>query len=158
MLKYLDLDKLKTSVILSDEEIISKGVSVVINENDSIMKMSLLLKSAVETLLADVSYDKIYNFNITILDQDYKGLPEEDFESAINCALSCFFDNLIGGKLGIGRQREHRLDVPENLKTEVNCNMSLVKRAINYKTKLDRFQLTISSRMLQYILVGNYDE
>jgi hypothetical protein len=36
--------------------------------------------------------------------------------------------------------------------------MSLLKRAINYKTVVDRFQLTIGCRSLQYILVGGYDE
>lgn len=158
MLRYLDLEKLEISEVSSEEEIISKGVCVTVNEDEVISRMFSLLKDAAQKLLADVSADRIYNFNITILDQDYKGLGEEDFESAVNCALSCFFEEMIGGRLGSGREREYRLDVPENLKTEVNCNMGLLKRAINYKTKLDRFQLTISSRMLQYILVGGYDE
>lgn len=157
MLRYLDLEKLKTNIVCSDKEIISKGVSVTFEGNESISKMGLLFTDAVKTLLADVNPDKIYNFNIDVLTKQYKGLPEEEFECAVNCALSCFFSELIG-TLGLGRSRERRLDVPENLKIEVNCNMSLLKRAINYKTKLDRFQLTLSSRTLQYIMVGGYDE
>ena len=158
MLRYLDLEKLEISEVSSNEEIISKGACVMMVENETVSKMSSLLQSAVKNLLADVDPGKIYNFNITVLTPEYQGLSEDDFESAVNCALSAFFDGLIGGKLGVGREREYRLDVPESLKTEVNCSMGLVKRAINYKTKLDRFQLTISSRTLQYIMVGGYDE
>lgn len=156
MLRYLNLEKLEINEVSSNEEIISKGTCVMMIENEVVSKMNSLLKDAVKNLLADVNPDKIYNFNITVLTPEYQGLSEEDFESAVNCALSAFFNEMVNGKLG--REREYRLDIPENLKTEVNCSMGLVKRAINYKTKLDRFQLTISSRTLQYILVGGYDE
>lgn len=153
MLTYLDLAELKTKTISSDEEIITKGVHVNISQDSSISTLNLLIKDAVKNLVADLDCNKIYNFAFDVLGD----VGEEEFESVAHIILSAFFDVLIG-KSGEGRPRERRLDVPDNLKAEVNCNMSLLKRAINYKIAVDRFQLTIGCRSLQYVLVGGYDE
>lgn len=153
MLTYVDLKDLKTKTINSDEEIITKGTHISVPKNLSILELGSLIKYAAKNLIADLDENKIYNFAFDLLGE----IEEEEFETAVNVILAAFFERLVG-KTGIGRPRERRLDVPENLKREVNCNMSLLKRAINYKTAVDRFQLTIGCRSLQYILVGGYDE
>ena len=83
----------------------------------------------------------------------------ESFESAVNVVLTAFFEELTG-RSGVGRPRERRLDVPEELKV-VNCSMSLMKRAVNYKTVVDKFQVQIDGNDedgFRFILVGGYDE
>ena len=157
MLKYLDLVSLQIEKTNDNQEIITKGTYINIEENSSISSMASLIEAAVKKMVKDLDGDKVYNFAIDVLTTEETELNEDDFESAVCCVLSSFFNCLIG-KEGAGRQRERRLDVPENLKKDVNCNMSLLKRAINYKTQVDKFQLTISSRSLKYILVGGYDE
>ena len=152
MLTYVDLKDLKVKTINLDEEIITKGTHIDVPKDLSISTLSSLIKPAVKNLVADLNENKIYNFAFDLLGE----IEEEEFESAVNVILAAFFEMMISSKLG--RARERRLDVPENLKKEVNCNMSLLKRAINYKTVVDRFQLTIGCRSLQYILVGGYDE
>lgn len=153
MLTYVDLKDLKVKTINSDEEIIiTKGTHINIPKNLSILELNSLIKYAAKKLVADLDKDKIYNFAFDLLGE----IEEEEFETAVNVILAAFFEMMIDTKLG--RPRERRLDVPENLKKEVNCNMSLLKRAINYKTIIDRFQLTIGCRSLRYILVGGYDE
>lgn len=151
MLTYVDLKDLKVKTINSDEEIITKGTHINVPKDLSILELSSLIKHAVKNLVADLNEDKIYNFAFDLLGE----IEEEEFETAVNVTLAAFFEMMVGK---LGRPRERRLDVPENLKKEVNCNMSLLKRAINYKTVIDRFQLTIGCRSLQYILVGGYDE
>jgi hypothetical protein len=157
MLKYLNLNSLQVESISTDENIITKGVNIIIKENCAISTLNSIIGGAVKKLLMDLEEDKIYNFAFDILTENDTGLEIEEFESAVHCILSNFFSVLIG-KLALGRPRERRLDVPEDIKKQVNCNMSLVKRAINYKTLVDRFQLTIYSRTLKYKLVGDYSE
>lgn len=157
MLKYLNLDSLQVESISTDKNVITKGVNITIKENCAISTLNLTIGDAVKKLLRDLKEDKIYNFAFDILTENGTGLEIEEFESAAHCILSNFFSTLIGEST-LGRPRERRLDVPEDIKKQVNCNMSLVKRAINYKTLVDKFQLTIYSRTLQYILVGDYSE
>ena len=79
-------------------------------------------------------------------------LSEEVFETAVNVLVAEFFKGI---RINQGRQRERRLDVPDELKQNVHCNMSLLKNAINYNTLIDKFQLGIINRELAYIMVGN---
>ena len=155
MLKYIDLKDLKIKQIETDEEIITKGSNVTLKGNSSLVELASTLEVAVKNLVNDLNPDKIYNFAFDILTTQGEELSEEEFETVVNLVVSAFFRHL---KVNLGRQRERRLDVPEYIRTQVNCNLSLVKNAINYQTLVDRFQLTIYSRALQYILVGDYDE
>lgn len=154
MFKFLNLNSLKV-VIATNEEIITKGVVVNISENMSISALGTIMREAVKNLVADVNDDKVYNFAIGVQTDRYGELNEEEFESAVNCALTYFFDALVGRE---GRARERRLDVPEHLKRNINCNMSLLKRAINYQTLVNNFQLEIVGRGFIYNLVGDPNE
>lgn len=152
MLNYLDLADLETKTIADGNEIITKGVSVRINENMNINEITLISKEAVKNLLADLNPDKVYNFAFDLMAEQ---LSEEVFETVVNVLVAAFFQ---GMRIDKGRPRERRLDVPDNLKGCVHCSLGLLKNAINYRTLVDRFQLEIVGRGLVYILVGDYDE
>lgn len=152
MLNYLDLADLETKIIADSNEIITKGVSIRINENMNINEITLISKEAVKNLLADLNPDKVYNFAFDLMAEQ---LSEEVFETVVNVLVAAFFQ---GMRIDKGRPRERRLDVPDNLKGDVHCSLALLKNAINYRTLVDRFQLEITGRGLIYILVGGYDE
>jgi hypothetical protein len=66
-------------------------------------------------------------------------LDEENFETVVNVVVAAFFRKMTTNG---SRTRERRLDVPENIKV-LKTNMSLLKRAINAKTLVDCFNITI---------------
>ena len=149
MLNYLDLTDLKIKSITKGNEIVTKVVNIEINEDMSINEMTLVSKEAVKSILENLNPNKIYNF---IFDVILEELSEEVFETAVNVLVAEFFKGI---RINQGRQRERRLDVPDELKQNVHCNMSLLKNAINYNTLIDKFQLGIINRELAYIMVGN---
>ena len=149
MLNYLDLGDLKIKSITKGNEIVTKGVNIEINEDMSINEMTLVSKEAVKSILENLNPNKIYNFIFDVIPEE---LSEEVFETAINVLVAEFFKGI---RINQGRQRERRLDVPDELKQNVHCNMSLLKNAINYNTLIDKFQLDIINRELAYIMVGN---
>ena len=154
MLDYLDLKELEVKTISIDEQIITKGMSVKIDDNMSISELSLISKEAAKILIEDLEADKIYNFGFDIL-SDNGVLSEETFETLVNLLLAAFFNEIIGKD---GRARERRLDVPDNLKETVHCSRSMLKSAINHRTLVDRFQLSIVGHGLAYVLVGGFNE
>ena len=149
MLNYLDLADLKIKSITKGNEIVTKGVNIEINEDMSINEMTLVSKEAVKSILENLNTNKIYNFIFDVISEE---LSEEVFETAVNVLVAEFFKSI---RINQGRQRERRLDVPDELKQNVHCNMSLLKNAINYNTLIDKFQLDIINRELAYIMVGN---
>lgn len=149
MLNYLDLTDLKTKSITDRSEIITKGTSITITENMSINEITLISKEAVKSILEDLNPNEIYNFVFDIMPEE---VSEEVFETVVNILVAEFFKGI---RINQGRQRERRLDVPDELKQNVYCNMSLLKNAINYNTLIDKFQLEIVNQELVYIMVGN---
>lgn len=151
MLKYLDLDKLKIEKISNTSDtIITKGVSGNISADVSLKDINSVAIELVDELLVNLDNSKIYNFCIDLMDE----LDEENFETVVNVVVAAFFRKMTTNG---SRARERRLDVPDNLKERVFCNMSLVKSAINAATLVDRFQLVITNRSLQYILAGDFN-
>ena len=148
MLNYLDLADLETKLITDRSEIITKGTSIRITEDMGINEITLISKEAVKNILEDLNPNKIYNFLFDIMPEE---LSEEVFETVINILVAEFFKGI---RINQGRQRERRLDVPDELKQNVYCNMSLLKNAINYNTLIDKFQLEIVNQELVYIMVG----
>ena len=149
MLNYLDLADLEIKSITKGNEIVTKGVNIEINEDMSINEMTLVSKEAVKSILENLDPNKIYNFIFDVIPEE---LSEEVFETAVNVLVAEFFKGI---RINQGRQRERRLDVPDELKQNVHCNMSLLKNAINYNTLIDKFQLEIVNQELAYIMVGN---
>lgn len=151
MLKYLNLE------ILQAEEY-KKGTTIItqlkIEKDFSLKSLYDRAEKTIHNRFKDLS-NKVYNFIFYINYFDDKNLDEADFETAVNVILTAFFKQITTDK---GRPRERRLDVPENLKIEVNCSLGLIKEAINHQTLTDRFQLEIRSGNLRYILVGDPNE
>ena len=54
----------------------------------------------------------------------------------------------------VKRNREHRLDVPQKLKG-LNCPYSIIKNAVNFNMKCERFNIIITYKNLTYQLVDN---
>lgn len=154
MLTYLDLEELEIKTISLDEQIITKGMNVKIDDNMSVSELSLISKAAAKTLIQELETDKIYNFGFDILSNNGI-LSTETFETLVNFLLAAFFNELTTKD---GRARERRLDVPDNLKENVHCSRSMLKNAINHRTIVDKFQLEIVGHGLVYILVGDFNE
>lgn len=75
------------------------------------------------------------------------------FETCVNLILSSFFTFNLRAKYG--RNREHRLDVPENLVPYLHVSNRLIKSAINYETLFDCFNIEITMGSLRYNMIGN---
>lgn len=80
-----------------------------------------------------------YCFNIKLDDN----LSTDEEVEAIVCVseliTNTFFQTITTEE---GRNREYRLDLPDNL-TVLNMNRLYLKKAINYKTLIDKFQISI---------------
>ena len=75
------------------------------------------------------------------------------FETCVNLILSSFFNfNL---RAQYGRNREYRLDVPENLVPYLHVPNRLIKSAVNYETLFDCFNIEIAMGNLRYNMIGN---
>ena len=80
-----------------------------------------------------------YCFNIR-LDNDLSADEEEDAIVCISELITNTFFQIITTEED--RNREYRLDLPDNL-TVLNMNRLYLKKAINYKTSRDKFQISI---------------
>ena len=91
-----------------------------------------------------------YEIFIKTTDGEASATEEQarDFLSIVNVATACFFAQFVEKE---GRKRERRLDVPDNLKA-LKVNMTLLKRAINYQTKADLFNLMIHYKDLTFVM------
>lgn len=80
------------------------------------------------------------------------GAPEtidaDDFLHMVNMILAFFFKELCLDK---GRNREHRMDVPENFKG-LHASLASLKKAVNLQTKCNRFNISIRCGNFYYIL------
>lgn len=119
----------------------------------TLSKMGELLKPHCDLMrqgLTSRDAAKVHSFTFELRSSD--GIIDADeFESFVNVCLSWFFAAFVEMT---PRAREKRLDVPENLKQGVNCSLSLLKRAINYTTPIDKFNITIRCGDLRFELVG----
>lgn len=107
-----------------------------------------------------------FKFNISIVDDVESPLADEEVvdlaTSAANLIDGAIFNSiLIPNK---GRNRERRLDVPEELKKNLYTSMGIVKNAINTLTIINKFNIEIvfnlyntttksSEKVLEYTLV-----
>ena len=154
-MQYVNLNTLKIETTTPDDKIMVNVAIVPYNDTETISSQWLNTRAAVKKAFDPIDRPtRPHKFEFEVATEDELSL--EAFESAVKLILTAAFEELVG-RLGLGRPREYRLDVPENLKT-VNCNMTLLKRAINYKTTVDKFQIEIYSGDLRYVLVGGFDE
>lgn len=119
----------------------------------TLSKMGELLKPHCDLMrqgLTSRDAAKVHSFTFELRSSDGV-IDADEFESFVNVCLSWFFAAFVEMT---PRAREKRLDVPENLKQGVNCSLSLLKRAINYTTPIDKFNITIGCGDLRFELVG----
>lgn len=151
-MRYLDLntltvreeDALDVSYFLQKVEVWS---------GCTLSKMGELLKPHCDLMrqgLTSRDAAKVHSFAFELRSSDGV-IDTDEFESFVNVCLSWFFAAFVEMT---PRAREKRLDVPENLKQGVNCSLSLLKRAINYTTPIDKFNITIRCGNLRFELVG----
>lgn len=151
-MRYLDLntltvreeDTLDVSYFLQKVEVWS---------GCTLSKMGELLKPHCDLMrqgLTSRDAAKVHSFTFELRSSDGV-IDADEFESFVNVCLSWFFAAFVEMT---PRAREKRLDVPENLKQGVNCSLSLLKRAINYTTPIDKFNITIRCGDLRFELVG----
>lgn len=152
-MQYINLKNLKIENTTSEDKIEIKMAIVNYDDSKPITEQFPVMGAAVKTCFEELNRPtRPHRFDFEI--NSPETLTEESFESAVKLILAAFFGVIVGNS---GRKRERRLDVPENLKT-LNCNMSLLKCAINYQTIVDKFQVEIYCGDLRFILVGGYDE
>ena len=122
-------------------------VEITIDDIDPTMsaaKLGSLLKTKCGEILA--SNPQNYTHYRINLRGNYS---EDDFTSLVLLTSMYFFSCLLDEG---GRARERRLGIPAAL-SEVCISASSLKRAINTKTKVDIFNLTIASGDLVYHLI-----
>ena len=154
-MQYVNLNTLKIENTTPDDKIMVNVAIVPYNDTETISNQWLNTRAAVKKAFDPIDRPtRPHKFEFEVATEDELSL--EAFESAVKLILAAAFEMvLVDTKKG--RPRERRLDVPENLKT-LNCNMSLLKNAINYATLVDKFQIEIYSGDLRYILVGDFNE
>jgi hypothetical protein len=152
-MEYINLKNLKIESTQPDDKIEACMTMVSYDDLKSMVEQFPAMEAAVKKVVDTIDRpSRPHRFEFEVISTE--SLDEDAFESAVKLITAAFFGVIVGDK---GRKRERRLDVPENLKT-LNCNMSLLKCAINYQTVVDKFQLEIFSGDLRFILVGGYDE
>ena len=154
-MQYVNLNTLKIETTTPDDKIMVNIAIVPYDDTDTISNQWLNTIAAVKKAFDPIDRPtRPHKFEFEV--QADEELSVESFESAVKLILAAAFEMVLVDTRK-GRPRERRLDVPENLKT-LNCNMSLLKNAINYATVVDKFQIEIYSGDLRYILVGGFDE
>lgn len=152
-MEYINLKNLKIESTQPDDKIEACVTMVSYDDLKSMVEQFPAMEVAVKKVVDTIDRpSRPHRFEFEVISAE--PLDEDAFESAVKLITAAFFGVIVGDK---GRKRERRLDVPENLKT-LNCNMSLLKCAINYQTVVDKFQLEIFSGDLRFILVGGYGE
>ena len=146
---YLDLEKMSVKKLPEEQEMITRFTTLAVVNNGGIKAIYDAASEVVKVALNNTEQNKVYNFYFDVKTE--KEMDEDEFETTINILLTAFFKH---NELKIGRPRERRLDVPDNLKQNVNCSMSLLKSAINIQTRVNKFQITLANGDLRYEMVG----
>lgn len=154
-MQYINLKNLKIETTTPDDKTMVNVATVPYNDTETISSQWLNIRAAVKKVFDPIDRPgRPHKFEFEVVANEE--LSVEAFESAVKLILTAAFENLVVQPKK-GRTRERRLDVPENLKL-VNCNMSLLKNAINYVTIVDKFQIEIYNQDLRFILAGGFDE
>ena len=145
-MEYLDLNKLEVRGITEFTNIHECRISI--SDDDLDMPLSQFhnkLTNELQPLFKQLKDDVPTLFNI-VLDCGYISYDDietltDDFVSFSEQITSVIFSHLVDSTQP--RQREFRLDVPTNLKQEVFMPLHWLKNAINYRTKINKFNIVI---------------
>ena len=141
-MKFVDLNKL--TVVEKD---IYETIETTIVDIEPTMPAAKLA-SQFKKACGDILAGKPQNYTEYRINLEGQFDPQ-DFTSLVLLISSSFFSCLIDEG---GRARERRLGIPTAL-SDVCISASSLKRAINTKTKVDIFNLTITANDLVYHLI-----
>ena len=164
-MEYLDLNKLE---VRKTDDFFAHfhECRMVISDADLDMPLSQFhnkltneLQPLFEQLEDDVPTMFCIVLNCEDIPYDDIEILTDDFISFSQQITSVIFSHLIG-EPAQPREREFRLDVPANLKEQVCMSLHWLKSAINYQTKINKFNIIIrgyfkEEACLQFYLVNN---
>lgn len=134
----INLDKLKIETVYNLQTI------------EVLVSMKGDVKAQIEKVFADLDIHSFIDFHFCLTDIEDDA---DEFLSAVHTVLAWFFKYLCTSE---GRQREHRMDVPSHLKG-IHVSMGALKKAINYKTLVDQFNIQIVSNEYIFKLCDEKD-
>ena len=139
-MEYLDLNKLE--VRKTDEFTHVRECRMVISDADLDMPLSQFHNKLTNELQDDVP--TMFHIVLNCENIPYNDIETltDDFISFSQQITSVIFSHLIG-EPAQPREREFRLDVPTNLKEQVFMSLHWLKSAINYQTKINKFNIMI---------------
>lgn len=150
---FIDLAKMK---IIKDFNFKNESISFMFDPFSSVSVLKRQLTVAIEKLLSKPQpIECLYTIEVnsddnTVADDEDTG----DFLTLVNIIDAVFFDVLCTNER---RDREWRLDVPPTLKN-LKISMGQLKNAVNYKTKIDKFNLVVKYKDLTYTLCDEKDK
>jgi hypothetical protein len=133
---FVNLDKLK---IEKHYNFKTKEFDLILSPEDTIFDMKEKARNVLDNVFEETSIETFFKIDIQCGPINDPEDAESFFTTAVNVFSAVFFDCMCIPK---GRNRERRLDVPDNLKV-ISTNMSLLKRAINMQTYYNAFHLQI---------------
>ena len=157
-MKFVDLEKLK---IVREHNFATKEIGLILNHADTIFDIKEKIRRMLEDAFVRTKIETYFHVYLTT-DEEIKDLDDADafFTTVVNIFTAVFLDEMCI-QPHIGRARERRLDVPENLKV-ATVNMSLLKKNINMQTYCDRFNIGIewynNSMEYQYNMVPQRED
>ncbi len=138
---------LKDNKVIKEFKYTTKEISTRIDFEAAVSEAKKSFESALSQI---ISQDPLATHYIIDIEGDGIATEEEanNFLSIVNVGCVVFFNLFVQSDR---RDREWRLDVPEQLKC-AKTSLSLMKRAVNYKTVNDVFNFTIKYKDLFFIL------
>lgn len=148
---FIDLDKIQ---IVKEKNFNILDINLTnLNWQESIFDLADQLKEIVKESIRDIDFTTATRFNFIIADSDSPITQTTDFESITNVILTVFCGAIAQNK---GRAREHRLDMPWQF-ADVNIKRSLIKKLVNYKTLVNKFNIVIRSTNFFYYSIAEGD-
>lgn len=148
---FIDLDKIQ---IVKEKNFNILDINLTnLNWQESIFDLADQLKVIVKESIKDIDFTTATRFNFIIADSDNPITQTTDFESITNVILTVFCGAIAQNK---GRTREHRLDMPWQF-ADVNIKRSLIKKLVNYKTLVNKFNIVIRSTNFFYYSIAEDD-
>jgi len=145
-MEYLDLDKLKVEQTADFVHVPNCVINIFNADLDMpLSQFRAKLTDGLQPLFANLEDDvpTIFNIKLNCEDIPYDDgeILVEDFVSFGQQIISIIFNHLIDTENK--RDRESRLDVPVSLKEQVYMPLNWLKNAINYQTKINKFNIIV---------------
>lgn len=147
---FINLEDIK---IIKDFKYTTKEISTRINFDAAVSEAKKAFESALSQI---ISQDPLAVHYVVNIEGEGVATDEEinNFLSIVNVGCAVFFSLFVTSER---RDREWRLDVPAQLKV-AKTSFSLMKKAVNYKTVNNIFNLTIKYKDLFFVLCDEKED